>query len=38
MPDRQALRGDLLEFLFSMSGAFPGVMIETLLARMETGR
>lgn len=38
MPDRHALRGDLLEFLLSMSGAFPGMVIETLLARLETGR
>lgn len=38
MPERQALRGDILELLFSAAGLFPGPALEALIARLEAGR
>lgn len=35
MPERHALRGDILEALLSAAGIFPGAMLEALIARME---
>ena len=35
MPEREALRGDLLDLLFSVNGVFPGPVLEALIARME---
>ena len=38
MPERNALRGDILELLFSTAGLFPGPALEALIARLEAGR
>ncbi len=38
MPERHALRGDILEALLSAAGLFPGAMLEALIARMEGGK
>lgn len=38
MPERNALRGDILELLFSTAGVFPCAALEALIARLEVGR
>lgn len=38
MPERHALRGDILDLLFSAAGLFPGPALEALIARLEAGK
>lgn len=38
MPERHALRGDILELLFTTAGIFPGPALEALIARLEVRR
>ena len=38
MPERRALRGELLEILVGAAGVFPSTLLEALIARMEADR
>lgn len=38
MPERPAPWGDLQEILIAAAGAFPGTVLEALIARLEAGR
>jgi hypothetical protein len=38
MPERRALRGDIIELLLGAAGLFPGAALEALIARLEAGR
>ena len=35
MPERHALRGDIVELLSGAAGLFPGAVLEALIARLE---
>jgi hypothetical protein len=38
MPERRALRGEVMEVLLGAAGLFPGAVLEALIARLEVGR